>query len=101
MPGALEDIRVIDFTGRMLQLFYDARGNIVRMVDAAGQTYLYSYDANIGLAPGDYIVAVNGNEIASSQDLNNALISSTERSSVVLDVARGRFIYSLTFPMSV
>ena len=73
----------------------DSRGVVVDQV-ASG-----SRSANIGLAPGDYIVAVNGNEIASSQDLNNALISSTERSSVVLDVARGRFIYSLTFPMSV
>ena len=60
-----------------------------------------SRSANIGLAPGDYIVGVNGNPIQSIDDLNNALIGSADRSSIVLDVERGRFIYSLTFPMAV
>ena len=56
--------------------------------------------ASIGLQQGDYIVGVNGNEIRSVDELNNALTNSSERSSIVLDVQRGRFIYSLTFPMS-
>lgn len=55
---------------------------------------------NIGLQRGDYIVGVNGNEVRSVNDLNTALTNSSERSSVVLDVQRGRFVYSLTFPMS-
>ncbi len=59
-----------------------------------------SRSANIGLAPGDYIVGVNGNEVRSVDELNAALTGSADRSSVVLDVARGRFIYSLTFPMA-
>jgi len=54
---------------------------------------------NIGLARGDVIVGVNGAEVASVKDLNQALTQSAERSSVVLQVARGRYIYSLTFPM--
>jgi serine protease Do len=55
----------------------------------------------IGLTPGDTIVGVNGAEVRSIDDLNTALTGSAERSSVVLDVARGRYIYSLTFPMAV
>jgi serine protease Do len=60
-----------------------------------------SRGANIGLAPGDYIVGVNGNRVQSVDDLNDELKKSSDRSSIVLDVARGRFIYSLTFPMAV
>jgi len=56
--------------------------------------------ANIGLAPGDAIVGVNGVEITSIADLNRELTRSAERSSIVLSVARGRFVYSLTFPMA-
>ena len=56
---------------------------------------------SIGLSRGDVIVGVNGNEVSSVKDLNQALTQSAERSSVVLQVARGRYIYSLTFPMGV
>ncbi len=60
-----------------------------------------SRSASIGLAPGDSIVGINGSQVRSVDELNAALTSSAERSSIVLDVARGRFIYSLTFPMAV
>jgi serine protease Do len=56
---------------------------------------------NIGLAPGDAIVGVNGVEIGSVKELNAELTRSAGRSSVVLSVARGRYIYNLTFPMGV
>ena len=58
-----------------------------------------SRSANIGLQSGDYVVGVNGNEVRTVDQLNGALTSSAERSSIVLDIARGRFVYSLTFPM--
>src|SRR5436305_4315515 len=58
-----------------------------------------SRSESIGLARGDVIVGVNGAEVASVKNLNQALTQSAERSSVVLQVARGRYIYSLTFPM--
>jgi serine protease Do len=58
-----------------------------------------SRSAKIGLQQGDYIVGVNGTEVHSVDELNAALTNSSERSSIVLDVARGRFVYSLTFPM--
>jgi serine protease Do len=56
---------------------------------------------SIGLAPGDVIVGVNGNEVSTIDQLNAELTRSVERSSIVLSVARDRFIYSLTFPMAV
>ncbi len=55
---------------------------------------------NIGLQPGDTVVGVNGVEINSINDLNRELTRSAERSSIVLSVARGRFVYNLTFPMA-
>jgi len=57
--------------------------------------------AEIGLQPGDLIVAINGTEIGSTKDLNAELIRSADRSSIVLSVARGRYVYNLTFPMGI
>jgi serine protease Do len=53
-----------------------------------------------GLAPGDQIVAVNGVEVSSMKDLNARLRDASERSSILLSVARGRYVYTLTFAMS-
>jgi Do/DeqQ family serine protease len=55
--------------------------------------------AEIGLEPGDIIVAVNGKEVTSTREANSELIRGAERSSIVLSVARGRYVYNLTFPM--
>jgi len=54
---------------------------------------------NIGLAKGDFIVGINGSEVSSVEQLNTELIKAAERSSIVLSVERGRYIYNLTFPM--
>jgi len=56
---------------------------------------------DIGLASGDVIVGVNGVEVASTRDLNTELMRGAERSSIVLSVQRGRYVYNLTFPMGV
>jgi len=58
-----------------------------------------SRGASVGLQSGDVIVGVNGTEVRSTSDLNNELTKAVERSSIVLSVARGRYIYNLTFPM--
>jgi serine protease Do len=55
---------------------------------------------SIGLQPGDYVVGVNGNEIRTAKELNDAVRQAAEHSSIVLSVARGRYVYNLTFPMS-
>jgi serine protease Do len=57
--------------------------------------------AEIGLAAGDVIVGVNGNEITSTVQLNTEVMRSAERSSIVLSVEHGRYVYNLTFPMGV
>jgi serine protease Do len=56
---------------------------------------------SMGLQAGDYIVGINGSEIGTVKDLNGALTQSAERSSFVLSVQRGRFVYNLTFPLGV
>ena len=71
----------------------DSRGIVIDEV-ARG-----SRGENIGLASGDVIVGVNGAETSSVAQLNEQLTRSAERSSIVLSVARGRYIYNLTFPM--
>jgi serine protease Do len=72
----------------------EARGGIVIDEVARG-----SRADTIGLTAGDAIVGVNGVETASINDLNRELTRSAERSSIVLSVARSRFVYNLTFPM--
>src|SRR6266498_1732739 len=73
----------------------DRRGSVIIDEVAHG-----SRAENIGLAAGDAIVGVNGVETGSINDLNRELTRSAERSSIVLSVARGRFVYNLTFPMA-
>jgi serine protease Do len=85
-----------------LRILWEIAG--VRVIDQSGTVVIdevasRSRSESIGLARGDVIVGVNGAEVASVKDLNQALTQSAERSSVVLQVARGRYIYSLTFPM--
>ncbi|MFL6246025.1 MAG: trypsin-like peptidase domain-containing protein [Thermoanaerobaculia bacterium] len=55
----------------------------------------------VGLAAGDLIVGVNGTEVNDTRELNTQLISGAERSSIVLSVARGRYVYNVTFPMGI
>jgi serine protease Do len=74
----------------------DSRGNVVITEVDPG-----SRGANIGLQPGDVIVGINGAEVQSTKALNDELMKALERSSVVLSVARGQYIYNLTFPMGV
>jgi serine protease Do len=57
--------------------------------------------AEIGITPGDVIVAANGNEVTSTRELNSELTRGAERSSFVLSVAHGRYVYNLTFPMGI
>jgi serine protease Do len=60
-----------------------------------------SRSAAIGLTSGDLIVGVNGSEVRSTQELNAEVMRGAERSSIVLSVQRGRYVYNLTFPMGI
>jgi serine protease Do len=87
-----------------LRILWEIAG--LRVIDQRGAVAIDqvaggSRGESIGLQRGDVIVGVNGTEVASVKALNQALTQSAERSSVVLQVARGRYIYSLTFPMGV
>lgn len=72
----------------------DQRGAIVITDVARG-----SRAAQIGLEPGDVVVGANGSEVASVRELSDVVVRGADRSSIVLNVARGRFVYTLTFPM--
>jgi Do/DeqQ family serine protease len=74
----------------------DDHGNVVIDGVAGG-----SRSEKIGLAQGDVIVGVNGSEVSSTRQLNDELVKAADRSSIVLSVARGRFVYNLTFPMGI
>ncbi|MEO8216626.1 MAG: trypsin-like peptidase domain-containing protein [Acidobacteriota bacterium] len=71
-----------------------SRGRIVVSDVARG-----SRAADIGIEPGDLIVGVDGVEVSSTDDLNTQIVRAADRSSVVLYIARGQYIYTLTFPM--
>ncbi|HVR41856.1 MAG TPA: trypsin-like peptidase domain-containing protein [Thermoanaerobaculia bacterium] len=73
----------------------DERRERVTIIEVAGD----SRAARIGLEPGDLIVAANGFEVRTVRDLNDAVVRGSDRSSIVINVARGRFVYTLTFPM--
>ena len=85
-----------------LQVLSDIAG--LQVVDESGSVVIASVargsrSDNVGLARGDVIVGINGVEVNRVSDLNNEMTKSVDRSSIVLSVARGRFVYNLTFPM--
>lgn len=73
----------------------ESRGTIIISDVARG-----SRAERIGLAAGDLIVAVNGAEVTTVSEVNAQLARGFDRASIVLAVARGRYIYTLTFPMA-
>jgi len=78
----------------------------LRVADRSGRVVVAdviggSRSASVGIAPGDLIVGVNGVEVHSTRELHDELIKAAERSSIVLSVARDRYVYNLTFPMGI
>ena len=55
--------------------------------------------AEMGIERGDLLVGANGVELRTEAELNEAIVRGADRSSIILNVARGRFVYTLTFPM--
>jgi S1-C subfamily serine protease len=53
---------------------------------------------SIGLRQGDAVVGVNGQRVKTVGELNDLVIRGADRSSIVLSVARGRRVYTLSFP---
>jgi serine protease Do len=58
-----------------------------------------SMAARKGLRSGDTLLGVNGTAVRQLEDVNRVLQRDHNRSTVLLEVGRGRFAYVLTFPL--
>jgi serine protease Do len=91
-------------SGLGLRILEEVAG--LRVADSSGNVVVDkvirgSRSENIGIAPGDLIVGVNGTEVHKTRELNDELVKAADRSSIVLSVARDRYVYNLAFPMGV
>jgi serine protease Do len=85
-----------------LDILEDVAG--ITVGDRAGNVFVTgivgdSRAESVGLQPGDAIVGANGQEISTRAQLGDVIVRGADRSSIILSVARGRYIYTLTFPM--
>jgi len=55
--------------------------------------------ARAGLENNDVLVALNGTEVRDAGDVNRVFGRDQNRTTLVMEVARGRFAYTLTFPL--
>ena len=58
-----------------------------------------SLAAQAGLRAGDYLLGVNGTAVRGPEDVDRVLQRDFNRTSLLMEVGRGRFSYSLTFPL--
>jgi serine protease Do len=55
--------------------------------------------ARAGLESGDVLLGVNGSRVRDLEDVDRILQRDYDRSTLVMEVGRGRFAYTLTFPL--
>jgi serine protease Do len=53
-----------------------------------------------GLAPGDFLVGLNGDEVRNEKQVEAILNRDFNRTTLLMTVARGRWQYTLTFPLA-
>jgi serine protease Do len=58
-----------------------------------------SLAAQAGLKTGDTLLSINGTQVRSLDDVDHVLQRDFNKNSVLMEVGRGRFSYSLTFPL--
>ena len=58
-----------------------------------------SLAAQAGLKPGDVVLSINGTQVNGPEDVDHALQRDFNKSTLLMQVARGRFSYALTFPL--
>jgi serine protease Do len=58
-----------------------------------------SLASQAGLKPGDVVLSINGTRVDGPEDVDHALQRDFNKSTLLMQVARGRFSYSLTFPL--
>ncbi len=55
--------------------------------------------ARAGIESGDYLLALNGNRVSNVADVNHVLQRDHSRTTLWMEVGRGRYAYTLTFPL--
>jgi serine protease Do len=55
--------------------------------------------ARAGLETGDVLTGLNGSEVRDPEDINRIIARDHNRTTLVMEVTRGRFAYTLTFPL--
>jgi predicted metalloprotease with PDZ domain len=71
-----------------------ARGGLrITVIDHDGAA------ARAGIESGDSLLAVNGARVQSVDDVNRILQRDHNRSTMWMEVGRGRYAYTLTFPL--
>jgi S1-C subfamily serine protease len=55
--------------------------------------------ANAGLETGDLLLALNNTPVKTPQDVDRVLQRDYNRSTLMMEVGRGRFAYNLSFPL--
>jgi len=58
-----------------------------------------SLAAQAGLKPGDVLLTLNGTAVRGPEDVDHVLQRDFNKNSLLMEVGRGRFSYSLTFPL--
>ena len=58
-----------------------------------------SLAAQAGLKPGDSLLSINGTAVRGPEDVDHVLQRDFNKTSLLMEVGRGRFSYSLTFPL--
>jgi serine protease Do len=70
------------------------RGGVrINVTDRAGPA------ARAGIESGDLLLALNGNRVSSVNDVNHVLQRDHSRTTLWMEVGRGRYAYTLTFPL--
>ena len=58
-----------------------------------------SLAAQAGLKTGDILLSVNGTPARATDDVDHVLQRDFNKNSLLMEIGRGRFSYSLTFPL--
>jgi S1-C subfamily serine protease len=70
------------------------RGGLrINVVDRNGDA------ADRGIESGDLLLGLNGTAVRSVQDVNRIIQRDYNRTTLLMEVGRGRFAYTLTFPL--
>jgi type II secretory pathway component PulC len=58
-----------------------------------------SVSAQAGLKNGDFLIGLNGTRVRTSEDIDRVMQRDFNRNTVLIEIARGRFSYSVSLPL--